>query len=215
MSKKTFVVFAAHPDDAERHMGGTIVHLARNAHRGVLVALTSGQMGTFGDPEVRSREFRKAADMLGVEAIVLDFVDTQIQDDAESRLKIARCIRQQKPDLIFAPYPRRGGCIHGIHAHPDHYVTGEVVTKAIALASIRKIDDSEPHRVAQLFHYLLPDGVEPNVLFPITDEEMALALRAIDAHESQKPAYKGNVPLVEYLKTNEARYLLLKLPGFC
>lgn len=193
------LVFSPHPDDAERHVGGTIAQLAENGNRVVLVALTSGQMGTYGEAATRKAEFEAAAAILGAEPVILDFMDTRIADDDASRLNIAHVIRTYRPELVLAPYPERGSALHGVHAHVDHWTTGKLVTNAVMLANIAKVDGLAPHRVNVMFYYLVPPGVQPTVIVEISAEQMDTALHAVAAHASQAAAYTGAVPLADYL----------------
>ena len=199
ITKYDVLVFGAHPDDVERQMGGTIVSLTRSGYRVLIISLTSGQMGSYGTPGKRKKEFAKAARILDADSMVLEFTDTGIPNDRESQLIIARFLRTHQPTLVFAPYPERGDCLHGNHAHPDHAATGTLVRDAIALANIRKTSAAEPWYVPHLLYYMLPAGVAPNAIFPITAEEMAQAVQAVAQHVSQQPAYKGIVPLAAYL----------------
>jgi len=48
-----FLVIAAHPDDAEIGMGGTIAALARQDHRVTILDLTDGEPTPMGTPERR------------------------------------------------------------------------------------------------------------------------------------------------------------------
>ena len=59
------MVFAAHPDDAELAMGGTIARLTINTECGI-IDLTRGELGTRGTPEIRQKEAFLAAGILKV-----------------------------------------------------------------------------------------------------------------------------------------------------
>ncbi len=212
------VVFGAHPDDAERHMGGAIAHLVRNGKQVKLISLTSGEMGTHGDATTRRQEFFAAARVLGVEAQLMHYVDTGIEHSRTSQLEIARLIRAHQPSVVFAPYPERGPVLHGLSAHSDHYTAGALVTQAIQLAQLAKVDASPPHKVPHMLYYMLPPQVVPNLLIAISDEDMDMALRAIACHESQLASYTGTVPLTEYLKAQRwhtARQYGVVLPNGC
>ena len=58
------IVFAAHPDDAELSMGGTISKLTKNKYKVGIVDLTRGEMGTRGNAKTRKKEAEIAADIL-------------------------------------------------------------------------------------------------------------------------------------------------------
>ncbi len=45
------LIFAAHPDDAELGMGGTICKLTNNGYKVGIIDLTKGELGTRGTPK--------------------------------------------------------------------------------------------------------------------------------------------------------------------
>ena len=141
-------------------------------------------MGTGGTPEIRAREVKEAAGILGADIIeTFDWGDTRLEDSYEKRLEIARIIRQTRPKIILAPYPHVG---HGRRqSHPDHVASGVIAINAANLAALKKVDiPGEPHLVTRIFHYFLPPGVTPNFVVDITphyDQWIA----ALSAHRSQ------------------------------
>ena len=60
------LVFAAHPDDAELAMGGTIAKFSKNDFKVGIIDLTRGELGTRGTPESRQQEAFNAAIILKV-----------------------------------------------------------------------------------------------------------------------------------------------------
>lgn len=194
-----------HPDDAVRQTGGIIAELSQCVKVSILT-LSLGQMGA-GTPDTRAEEAARAAKKLNAESVILDFVDTQITVDNESILRTVKVIREKMFDLIFAPYPKRGeAALYGNSAHPDHYNTGELITRALCPSNIAKIDPTtKPHRVSKLFYYLLPEGVVPDILVPISDKAMELALDAAEEYKSQN-TYKGPIPFRDFLRYKRLRY---------
>ena len=55
------LVFAAHPDDAELGMGGTIAKFTKNNFSVGIIDITQGEMGTRGSSDTRKKEALKAA----------------------------------------------------------------------------------------------------------------------------------------------------------
>jgi len=174
----------AHPDDVEVGTGGVLIDLARRGYRCGIVIMTRGEMGTGGTPEIRAREIKRAAEILGADVLdVFDWGDTRLEDTYEHRLALAEIIRRTRPKIILCPYPH---VAHGRRqSHPDHVASGVIVINGSNLASLKKADiPGEPHRVDRIFHYFLPPGVYPNFVVDITphfDEWIA----ALSAHESQ------------------------------
>ncbi len=207
----------AHPDDG-RIAGYTILaeiylellklitHGIRIKISTIIFPLTLGQMGA-GTPDVRRKESENAARVLHAKSVPLDFFDTQIEVDNNSILKVAKFIRQNMFHILFAPYPTRGEmCLYGNNAHPDHFNTGELVTRAVLYSNIKKIDEyTVPHKVSQLYYYDPPLGVVPNIMVPISNQAMDLALEAAAQYESQN-SYKGPMTFEEFLKTRRTMY---------
>ena len=62
--KLDVLVFAAHPDDAELNIGGTISSLSSEGKKVGVVDLTQGEMGTRGSVEIRAKEAAKASEIM-------------------------------------------------------------------------------------------------------------------------------------------------------
>ena len=147
-----FMVVSAHPDDAEVQMGGTIVKLVRKGMRGVLIDLCDGEPSDFDAPGERVKQAQRAAEILGVERILLPFQDRMIQDTIEIRLAVAREIRRLRPRTVFST---AAACVH-----PDHEAMEPIARAAVFYARLKHWDrvpggealaDSEPWEVDRLF----------------------------------------------------------------
>src|SRR5690554_5095501 len=62
------LAFGAHPDDTELSCSGTLAALVKQNKRVAIVDLTRGEMGTRGTPELRLKEAKHAAEILGIHA---------------------------------------------------------------------------------------------------------------------------------------------------
>ncbi len=58
------MIVAAHPDDAEVQMGGTIAKLVRKGHRALIVDLCDGEPADYAAPGVRREQAMRAARLL-------------------------------------------------------------------------------------------------------------------------------------------------------
>ncbi len=179
------IVFSAHPDDAEFAMGGTLIKLTRCGYKVLHVSLTKGQMGTEGDVPTRMKEFARASEINGCEHLALDFLDTGVENNRESRLILAEIIRQRKPALVFAPYHTNPvGELGGI-ANVDHYTTGALVRDAVKMARLIKTVPHLPrHEIHKLYFYMLPASVLPTITVDVTNE-METAMQAMMAYATQ------------------------------
>ena len=61
------LVIAAHPDDAETQMGGTIAVLTAAGQRVLLVDLVDGEPAEYAERGVRAAQAQRAAALLGAE----------------------------------------------------------------------------------------------------------------------------------------------------
>jgi LmbE family N-acetylglucosaminyl deacetylase len=60
------LIVAAHPDDAEIAMGGTIAALVASGVRVIVADLTDGEPTPHGTPEIRAQESAEASRILGI-----------------------------------------------------------------------------------------------------------------------------------------------------
>ena len=153
------LVLFAHPDDAEFMCGGTVAKWARDGCEVHYVVCTDGSAGS-NEPgvkreamsEIREREQRAAADVLGVKGIdFLGFRDGQLEVNLETRRAVTRVVRRVRPEVIVAPDPSRLWSGRGYVNHRDHRQAGE-----LALCAIMPDAPSRPQ-----FPELLDEGLEP------------------------------------------------------
>lgn len=150
--KLDFLVVSAHPDDAEVQMGGTIVKLVRKGLKGGLLDLCDGEPSDFDAPGERIKQAERAAEILGVERTMLGFQDRFIQDTIETRMIIAKHIRERRPRIVFST---ADACVH-----PDHAAMEPISRAATFYARLKHWDrieggemlaDTEPWEVDRLF----------------------------------------------------------------
>lgn len=146
------LVAAAHPDDAEVQMGGTIAKLTRKGYSVLLVDLCDGEPADYAEPGVRRRQALRAAEILGAERLILDQQDRLIMDTLEIRLKLTQLIREHRPRWVFGTAE---ACVH-----PDHAVMEPILTAAVFYARLKNWDqvpggeilaDSHPWEIERLF----------------------------------------------------------------
>ncbi len=146
------MIVAAHPDDAEVQMGGTIAKLVRRGHRVLIVDLCDGEPADYAEPGVRREQATRAAKLLGADRLILDFQDRLIQDTIETRMAVTRLIRQYQPRWVFSTAE---ACIH-----PDHIAMEPIITAAVFYARLKNWDrvpggeilaDTAPWEIERLF----------------------------------------------------------------
>src|ERR1035437_7445894 len=125
--KRVVMVVAAHPDDCEVGVGGTVVKWVKEGQEVICVVCTNGDKGSSDQnmtsaklAEIREKEQRAASAVLGVkEVIFLGYPDGWLEDTPEFRGKLVRLIRRYQPDMVITHDPHRKYL-----AHRDHRTTG-------------------------------------------------------------------------------------------
>jgi len=103
--KLDVLIFAAHPDDAELSMGGTIAKFTNAGLKVGVADLSRGELGSRGSIEIRAHEAKKATEILNLSHREnLGVKDGSIKFNDEYLRKIISRIRKYKPGIIFAPY---------------------------------------------------------------------------------------------------------------
>ncbi len=126
------LTIAAHPDDVEITCGGTVIKMAQAGYRVGILDLTGGESGTRGSAELRAKEAAKAAKVLGaVYRESLDLPDAGVENNRESKMKVAQKIRDLRPQTVILPYWEG--------RHPDHYTTGLLGYEACFLAGLARL----------------------------------------------------------------------------
>jgi LmbE family N-acetylglucosaminyl deacetylase len=227
------MVVAAHPDDETLGFGGVFARYASEGVETCLVTATRGNRGRYfghagGSPEhpgdaalseIRERELRAAAAVLGIGRItLLGYEDAQL-DRVDVRLAVTAIveqIREARPDVVltFAP--------DGAYGHPDHIAISQLTTAATVAAADGRYDgisgrDLGPaHAVSKLYYLawselawgayqaafkklvVSVDGVERQAtawpdwaITTVIDTRRwwPIVSRAVSCHESQVGAY--------------------------
>jgi bacillithiol biosynthesis deacetylase BshB1 len=181
VSALDYLVIAAHPDDAELGVGGTILSLkARGARVGVL-DLTSGEPTPHGSPDVRARESESASAVLGLDwRGNLGLPNRALVADLDARHRLAGMIRRLRPRVLLAHYWE--------DAHPDHVAASALVDAARFWAKLTKTDlPGAPHYPEKILYYFsihLRLHVRPSFILDVSDHHDA-KLRAVGCYHSQ------------------------------
>ncbi|WP_141433314.1 bacillithiol biosynthesis deacetylase BshB1 [Bacillus sp. 03113] len=197
------LAFGAHPDDVEIGMGGTLAKYAEAGMKIGICDLTNAELSSNGTVEIRREEAMRAGQILGVQIReTLDLPDRGLFLQQESIRKIVRMIRKYKPKAIFAPYWE--------DRHPDHGHCAQLVEEAVFSAAVKKYDHNEgllPHRVQNLFFYMINGYHKPDFVIDIT-KFMDKKRASLQAYKSQfiKDSNSYDTPLVNgYIEAIEAR----------
>ena len=170
MTRRTLVVFHAHPDDEAIATAGSMAKAASEGHRVVLVVATRGEQGEVAEGylepgealwERRVKETSAAAQALGVARVAfLGYVDSGMMGTPENELpesfwqadveeaagRLAAILEEEHADVLTA-YDE-----NGVYGHPDHIQVHRVGLRAGELARTPKVYQStiDRDRVRQL-----------------------------------------------------------------
>lgn len=181
--KLDILAVGSHPDDVELSCAGT---LAKEIDRGKKVGildLTRGELGTRGTAEIRDKEAKAAAEILGVVMRHnLEFSDGFFENNTAHKLEIIKIIRKYKPEIVL--------CNAVEDRHIDHGKGARLVSEACFLSGLRKIEtimdgNSQPAwRPKQVLHYIQWKNLKPDVVVDISGY-IEKKLEAVKAYESQ------------------------------
>lgn len=190
------VVIAAHHDDIEFGVGGSVAKWIQEGAEVTYVIVTDGSAGS-NDPDVtpdalivtRKREQLQAATVVGVKDIrFLGYKDGELQPTIELRRDLTRIIRELKPFRVVCQNPETIFYGESYINHPDHRAAGEAAAYAVfPSAESRPIfaelleEGYEPHKVSELFMTLSPDATHYVDISGFLDKK----IESLRAHVSQ------------------------------
>jgi bacillithiol biosynthesis deacetylase BshB1 len=185
-----YLVIAAHPDDAEIGVGGTIAVLIQEGFKVGILDLTDGEPTPHGLPEIRQRETAAATAVLGVAwRQNLGLPNRSLQADLESRAKLAGLLRQVRPRVLLAPYWE--------DSHPDHVAASRLVDDARFWAKLTKTDlPGTPHfpqRILTYFSVHLRIHPRPSFVVDIS-AQLEKKMQALGCYHSQFIAGRSTTP---------------------
>jgi bacillithiol biosynthesis deacetylase BshB1 len=181
------LIVAAHPDDAEISVGGTILACVQQGCRVGIVDLTNGEPTPYGSPEIRAAETAAATRVLGVDwRENLQLPNRRVKNDLPSRAVLAEVFRRTRPQIVLAPYWE--------DAHPDHIAASQLVDAARFWAKLTKTDlpdqfklRGEPYWPPKLYYYWsihLRNHPQPAFVFDISNQ-LESKMNAVGCYHSQ------------------------------
>jgi N-acetylglucosamine malate deacetylase 1 len=181
--KLDILAIGVHPDDVELSCSGTLLkHIAAKKKVGIL-DLTRGELGTRGSAEIRTKEAKRSAKILGLAVRdQMNMADGFFQnDEAHQRLLIEK-IRYYQPEIVL--------CNASSDRHPDHGRAGKLTADACFLSGLIKIETSygkkkqQAWRPKAVYHYIQDNFIHPDFVIDIS-KFMDKKMEAIMAFESQ------------------------------
>ena len=142
---------AAHPGDGLFTMGAVLAQQTELGGTAVLVNLSLGERGApknisvdqYGEMQRMATE--KAARVLSIDTIFLDYPDGEIPFNQESALRVCDAIREHKPDIVVTHWSGTW--------HKDHRNCHRIVRDAIFFAGLETLKRSRgAHAVSKVLY---------------------------------------------------------------
>jgi LmbE family N-acetylglucosaminyl deacetylase len=216
MGHKTAIAIAAHPDDIELMMAGTLLLLKKAGYEIHYLNLARGNCGSLAydaatTGNVRLAEARKAADILGAHFHEPFCNDMEILYDLEKLRRLAAIIREVKPTVVLT------------HSSADYMEDHTNTCRlAVSAAFTRGMPNfqSLPCRQTEsydctVYHSLphsLTDSLRRRIMagaFVDTASVHATKMEALKAHQSQQNWLDVSQKLNSYLQTMEDNSLAI------
>lgn len=145
------MAIAAHPGDGMFTMGAALAKQIERGGAGILLSLSLGEKGAPKDIPVaqygamQRSATEKATQLIGAEAIFLDYPDAEIPFNQESSLRVCDIIREHRPDAIVTHW--------GGSWHKDHENCHLIVRDATFYAGLATLTREHPaHAVSKIFY---------------------------------------------------------------
>lgn len=181
--KLDILAIGAHPDDVELSCSATIAKEIEKGRKVGILDLTKGELGTRGTAEIREKEARAAAEILGVSVREnLGFSDGFFVNNVSHQLEIIKVLRRYRPDIVL--------CNAVDDRHIDHGKGAQLVADSCFLSGLRKIEtiyngnSQEAWRPRNVFHYIQWKNLTPDLVVDVTGF-MDKKLESVKAYRSQ------------------------------
>jgi LmbE family N-acetylglucosaminyl deacetylase len=213
-AEKLSVLFiGAHPDDADIQFAGTAIKYLQLGHTVNFLSLTNGDAGhqTQAGGALAQRRYKESqavAEFLGIQYVVLDNHDGELQASVENRRKVIQIIREVKANLIITHRPN--------DYHADHRNTSLLVQDAAYLICVPNVVpftarlEFNPVIVYHQDHFKKPYVFVPEIIVDITDV-IDRKMEAVSLHESQVyewlPFIEGNLDDVPQQKSRRLAWV--------
>lgn len=190
--KVDILAIGAHPDDVELSCSGTILKHIAAGKRVAVLDLTLGELGTRGNPKLRTKEAMLAAKILGIACREqLNMADGFFVNNEVHQLKVIEKIRLYQPEIVL--------CNAVSDRHPDHGKAAQLVADACFYSGLSKVKTKvkgkeQLHwRPKAVYHYIQDNFIRPDFVIDIT-AFMNKKMKSILAYESQFYNSKSKEP---------------------
>jgi len=209
MSKVVFAV-AAHPDDIEYQMAGTLYLLGRAGYELHYMNVANGSGGSVTmDADqtvaVRTQESRDSAELLGAQFHPPLVDDLQIYYTPELVAKLCAIVRKVNPEILLIPSPQ--------DYMEDHTNVSRLMVTAAFSRTVRNFPTDPPSsfiRSEMALYHAMPYGLQDQLRQPVAahfyvdvKSVMDKKRAALTCHRSQKEWLDTSQGLDNYIITME------------
>jgi N-acetylglucosamine malate deacetylase 1 len=177
------LAIGVHPDDVELSCSGTIARHLAAGRTAAILDLTRGELGTRGNPELRTKEAMNAASILGVaERVQLSMRDGFFRNDEEHQLQLICQIRYFRPSIVL--------CNAIGDRHSDHGRAAQLTRDSCFYSGLSKIKTTfngaaqQAWRPGAVYHYIQDEFIHPDFVIDVTPY-VEVKQKAIMAFSSQ------------------------------
>ncbi len=210
------IAIAAHPDDIEFYMAGTLLRLKAAGWSIHYLNLASGNCGSArlkssATRRIRKREARQAAQILGAQFHPSLADDLEIFYDLKMLRRLAAIVREVKPSIVLTHSPR--------DYMEDHTNTCRLAVTAASARGMPNFKTAPPRAAVAgevtVYHAMphgLRDGLRRRVIpgaFIDTTSVHAVKRRALASHQSQKAWLDASQGMDSYLGVMEEMSLAI------
>lgn len=207
---KSAIAIAAHPDDIELMMAGTLLLLKKYGYETHYLNISSGNCGSTkynseDTKKIRLAEAKNAAAILGAHFHPPFCNDLEIVYDVKLLRKLAAIIREVKPSIVLTHSPE--------DYMEDHVITGRLAVTAAFARGMRNFetfpDEPADNYDCTIYHSLphtLRDNFRRRIIpgaFVNTEEVHETKLEALKAHKSQQSWLDLSQKMNSHLRTME------------
>jgi N-acetylglucosamine malate deacetylase 1 len=207
---KTALAIAAHPDDIEFMMGGTLLLLKKAGYEIHYMNLASGSCGSLEydaatTRKMRLKEAKDATKILGAHFHPPLCDDLEIIYDLKTLRRLGAIIREVQPNILLTHSP--------VDYMEDHTNTCRLaVTAAFArgMPNFETVPSSKPENYDCTVYHALPHGLRDGLgrkvmagAYVNTTAVHATKMEALTAHQSQQHWLDASQKMNSYLQTME------------
>ena len=206
--KKTAFAVAAHPDDIEFMMAGTLLALGQKGYQLHYMNVANGSCGAIETNaeqtiSIRTEESKAAAELLGAVCHSPLVDDLKLYYTPELVAKLCAVVRQVAPEILLIPSP--------VDYMEDHTNTSRLMVTAAFCRGMPNFMTDPPSRPVQTnmaVYHALPYGLQDPLRNPVTAQLyidvadfMDKKTQALACHKSQKEWLDKSQGHDSYLKT--------------